>query len=88
MSRKRAIENKLGEGILEMEGQIAAVIYHLSVSHIGGHNGNPGLWPLMVSEAESEESERGVWSRPRRVSSGNLSEPETQRLLRSSRAVN
>lgn len=56
MSRKRAIENKLGKGILEMKGQITGVIYHLSVSHIG-HNGNLGLWPLMVSEAESEESE-------------------------------
>lgn len=32
MSRKWAIENKLGEGIPEMEGQIVVVIYHLSVN--------------------------------------------------------
>lgn len=32
MSRKRAIENKLGEGIPEMEEQIVVVIYHLGVS--------------------------------------------------------
>lgn len=70
-----------------MEGQIAAMIYHLSVSHIEGHSGNLGLWPLMVPGAKSEESDRGVWSRPRVVSPGNLSEAETLRLLRSSRAV-
>lgn len=32
MSRKRAIENKLAEGIPEMEEQIVVVIYHLGVS--------------------------------------------------------
>lgn len=32
MSRKQAVENELGEGIPEMEGQIVVVIYRLRVN--------------------------------------------------------
>lgn len=59
VGRKRAIENKLGEGILEMEGQIAGLIYHLSVSHIRRSQWKPG--PLATDGFRSWKW--GKWTR-------------------------
>lgn len=80
-SRKRAIENKLGEGIPEMEEQIVVVIYHLGVStyrkvttetQASGHR-----WFQKLKVRSVVKTQKG---RP-----WNASEAETLRFPRSAR---